>query len=366
MMRMFRWGYIVPRLVLLGLLMVFSEFGVSVLLKYGAEQAGQAATGARVEVGGAKASLLHTSASLSQIAVADPRDPMRNLLEADLLTLDLDSASALRKKAVVKEGELKGIRFGTPRQTSGELPQLEAEEASGGFSLPGLVGADATRQWIGSVQDRFTADIQLESVRLAKELRVKWPAEYKQLEARSRQLQQEIKQLTAQVKEARDNPLRNVEFLQSVPIRVATLKSELTSIKERLTSLPSQVKADRQAVLAARQHDEQMLREKLAFGNMDADSLSAYLLGDQVAGPVSELVAWLRWARKLAPSGGEKTKSSGRGVDVHFAGCRQTPDLLIRSLKLSGAARLAGRPLEFTGELSDITTQPTVLVRRCG
>ncbi|TWT37025.1 hypothetical protein KOR34_19720 [Posidoniimonas corsicana] len=361
-MRLFRWGYIVPRLIALLLLYLFSEFGVGLLVRYAAVQSGQAAVGARVEVAGSSASLLGTRAELTGISVADPRDPMTNLFEAQRLSLDFDSSAALRRKAWVSEGELSGLRFGTPRDTSGELPaRPEAEESEGGFALPNLVTAEATDKWLSGVQDRFTADLQLESVRLAKELRQKWPTEYAGLEERAKRLQADIKAFTARVKDARDNPLRNVEFLRGVPEQVTRFKSELTAIQERLKRLPDEVRADREAIAAARRADEAMLREKLDFKNMDASSLSTYLLGEQISGPVGELVGWVRWARRLAPASGDAGDERGRGVDVLPRGVRPTPDLLVRSLRLSGATRLAGRPLEFSGVLSDFTTQPRVL-----
>lgn len=361
MKKLFRWSYILPRLALAILLLVFCEYGVGVILKYSVREGGQAAVGAKVDIAKASASVLRTNASLEGIAIADPHNPMTNLLEADRLTLDFDSSSALRRKAVVKEGELTGLRFATPRETSGALPDSpQKEESAEGFKLPAIVGSGAAKEWLSGVEDRFTSDLQLESVRLAKELRTKWPAEYASLEKRAKDLQAQIKQLSEQIKLARDNPLRNVEFLQSVPKRITDLKAELQSVKDRLARLPEQVRADRQAVLAARVHDEQLLREKLNIGSMDAESLSTYLLGDQLAGPVTELVGWLRWARRLAPSG-ETENDASRGVDVYFAGCRRTPNLLVESLKLSGAARLAGRPVEFQGQLTDFTTQPQVL-----
>ena len=47
-----------------------------------------------------------------------------------------------------------------------------------------------------------------------------------------------------------------------------------------------------------------------------------------------------------------------RGVDVRFLGVRERPDLLIRSLDVSGSAQLAGRPVEVSGVVTGLTTQP--------
>ena len=57
MRRLFRWKYILPRLALVLLLLVFCEYGVGVILKYSVRQGGQAAVGAKVEVAKASASV---------------------------------------------------------------------------------------------------------------------------------------------------------------------------------------------------------------------------------------------------------------------------------------------------------------------
>ncbi|MEM6331027.1 MAG: hypothetical protein AAF790_12350, partial [Planctomycetota bacterium] len=94
---------------------------------------------------------------------------------------------------------------------------------------------------------------------------------------------------------------------------------------------------------------------------IDASSLTAYLLGEEVAGPMAELIDWLRWVRRMAPAGsGGAAPQRSRGVDVLFAGLERRPDVLVERLTISGAARIGGRPVELAGTLTDFTTQPTL------
>src|SRR5690606_21547915 len=87
----------------------------------------------------------------------------------------------------------------------------------------------------------------------------------------------------------------------------------------------------------------------------------AYLLSEQLTGPVAEFVDWLRWARKFVPTKGEKPRfERSRGEDVLFAGVTQYPDVLVRMIDLHGVAKLGGRPIEIAGTLTDFTTQPTL------
>jgi len=364
MKRFFRWGYIVPRLILLLLLLGLSEYGVAWLVKHSLRAGGESAVGARVDIGQVKASLLKTSVELRNLQVANPESPMTNLVEADALLLDFDSDSLLRKQAVVTHGAVRGLRFGASRVASGELdePLGEPEDES----MPAWLSeaaSDKAKAWLSDLGERFTSDLedQFQSVRVAQQMRDKWPGKYEELAAAAGLVKSEAKTLKEQVAQARKNPLRNAQFLQSVPQRVVALENQLKQLTSQLKALPSLIEADRQAVKAARTHDEKLVRETLRVEAIDSASLTAYLLGEEISGPMGELIGWLRWARKMAPTKVEKPDAERhRGVDVLFAGLRPRPELLIRQLDLSGTARINGRPVELAGTLSDFTTEPEI------
>lgn len=366
MTRLFRWGYILPRLIVILVIVLFSEYGAAWLIKYSAISSGESAVGARVEIGGSEASIFNTQVVLRDIKIANPKRPMENVVEAASVELDFDSDSLLRKKAIVSHGAIRGLRFGTERTESGQLPDhppVEESETPAWVAEATDAAGERAKQWLDNLGDRFSADVkeQFESVRVAKRLREKWPAKYDELAAAADRLQSDAEQLKAQVKEARANPLRNVQFLQTVPQRIDGLKQQLAALTSEAQSLPNQIQADRQLVELARRKDEQLIRESLAIENIDAAELSNYLLGEEVAEPMRQLIGWLRWARQMMPA---KTKGAApvasRGVDVLFAGLRPRPDVLVRSLDIDGTAQVAGMPVELAGRLTDFTTQPLI------
>lgn len=362
MTRWFRWSYVGPRLVVVLALLVLSEIGAARLMRYAVRRGGEATTGARVDVGDAEASILGTHVTFTNVAVADPRDPMKNLLEADEIGLDFDANAALRKRLVVKRGVARGLRFGAPREESGALRNRDDSHPAAGPRLGQLPGAEAAQQWLDGVQQRLAADLQseLKSVRLARELRQKWPAEYERMAKEVSQLRQESEALRAEIAEARENPLRNLRALTAAAERLAELQERFASLSKRLAEMPAEIEADRQAALAAREHDERMLRKKLSVDGIDPEALGAYLVGESIAAPVSELVGWARWARSLSATGAGLANDRARGQDVLFAGCRRTPSVLIESLRLEGTLPVAGVPLDFTGRLTGVTTEPAV------
>jgi uncharacterized protein (TIGR03545 family) len=360
---MFRFSYLLPRLAILCLLWVASEYGAAWLLKWSITSGGPTLTGAKVDVAEAHASLLHTRVAIKGLQVADSNRAMHNLASVELVELNLDTAALLRKKAVVNHGIVRGLRFGTPRATSGQLAPTAAVAPRATRSTPfdTTAASDLAANWLADIQQKLSFDArqQLESIRLAEELAAKWPAEYTALSTAAQQLKTDVERLTADTNAANQNPLRNAEFLRALPGRVKALQQQTADLQSRLQALPGLVEADRQRVLAARDRDERFLREKLSIKTLDPVDLTAFLLNEQLQAPVGELVEWLRWVRKLVPSKSSAPKPvRSRGEDILFAGVKRYPDLLVRAIDLHGVAKLGGRPLEIAGTLNDFTTQP--------
>ncbi len=365
MTRYLRLGYLVPRLVLLVVLFCVLEFGSGWALRQALIGGGEQAIGARVEIGDSVVSLVEARATLKDLRIADPKRPMQNLVEADRIELDFESDSLLRRKAIAEHGSVRGLRFGTPRTTSGAL---DPQDEEAGSAAPAWLGdaakqaaEKAANQWIADLENKLDAKAEsFESVRLANELSEAWPARFDSIAAEARTLRDEVKRLKTIADEARRNPLRHADFLTTAPQQVQAMQQRLASLHAELTNLPADVAADKQRVELARQRDEQRLRDLLQVDQLDPQSLTSHLLGERMTASVQELIGWVRWTREMIPASGTKraTTPRDRGVDVHFVGLRRRPDLLIRELELAGTTRLAGRPVELTGVVTDFTTSP--------
>ncbi len=257
-----------------------------------------------------------------------------------------------------------GIRFGTPRDTSGALPGVKF--AADKSSVPWLdeAAAKTARDWLDRLDQKFDRKLvdRLESIQLTEDLLQRWPQQSAQLESQAAALRQHTIDLRARVREARKNPLRHVDFLGHVPDQAETIRAEVAALSRDVENLPHLAEADRRAIVAAREHDEQLLRDEFQFDPIDANVLSAYLLQDRMTGPVGELLGWLHWIRRLVPTGDnqiDQPAANRRGHDILFTGCRPTPNLFIRTLHLEGNMGLAGQqPNDFFGTLTDVTDRP--------
>lgn len=360
-MRIFRWGYLVPRIALLAVALLVSELGLGYVAHWSLEQTGSSAIGARVDVAEGKASLLNARLELTGIQVTDPRATWSNLLEADSLELKLDPAAALRKKLVVEHGVLRGVRLGGERDSDGALPDADASVAIGGLA-PQLSNAASgvAQQWLSDLRQRLSADATagLKTPPLLERLEREWPDRAQELRGSAAELQAMVATLEADVREAKNNPLRGLETLQQAPARLAQLRSEAAQLRAAVAGLPAQAAADRRRIAEARQHDERLLRERVSVDSLDAESLGAALLGDSFGEPLGQLVGLLLRLREATSDEPIAESQPARGVDVLFPGTRQTPALLVKRLEILGSGRISGRPFELAGHLTGLTSDP--------
>lgn len=354
------WRHVLPwSLGFLGLFAA-AHFVIAWAIERELVESGQRRVGARVEVGETRVTLVGGRVSLSDIHVANPLAPLRNLVEAEHCVVQLEAAALLRKQAVVRYGAVTGIRFGTERESSGALPE---ELAGQDQAMDGCFDESAARQaqeWLDHLHGRFDRRVidQLESIRLADELLARWPEQSSELESRISELRERTGEFHTQVRDAQENPLRHVEFLKRLPREINQIREQIGKITTIIDQLPQLAEEDRQAIVAARAHDEKLLREQLHFEPIDPNALSAYLLQKQLNGPLADVVGWLRLVRRVVPAAPKKESHRHRGREIVFSGCRRTPDLLVRQLQLAGTANITGTPLDFAGTLVDLTDNP--------
>ncbi len=362
---MIRWKYLAPRLVLLGLVCLFYGFALDPLLRRAMVAAGQTAVGARVEIGDLDSSLLHADIHLDHVAIADPRHPMENLVEFDRATLDFDAKALLHRKFVIEEGSIDGLRIGSARETSGMLDPKDASESNWpGLELPEFP--------LPSIDD-ITASLQkkleeeLQSVKLAKQLGRQWSEQYEQFVQRVEALHQRIaglRRLAENRQTTQVDPLRALQTVRQATDEVTQIQAEIGRLHHDIRQLAGRIEQDKQAVADAKQHDIERIRDSLQLKDVDAGTLSEYLLGEELNDRIAMLTEWVQWGRKHVPQKVEQPKPArGRGIVVRFDRPEQQPDFLIRSLRMSGEGRFRERPFQFLGTARDITSQPDLLGR---
>ncbi len=361
---MIRWSYLLPRLLILVLIVLAIWMGADPLIRLALIQSGENSIGAKVEIAQVRTSLTTGMVYLKDLRIADPRNPLLNMVQAEMAYIKLDPQRLLNREFVIENGKTSLIQFGTPRTESGALPR-SPDRVSGADTLIPLDAGQSlheiSQKWLDQFQNSMTHQIEsnFESVRLAQELKNRWPAQF---EANKREIvavQSRISELT-EIIQGKDNsnPLRAGRIVAALT-EVQALRQQIAVLRRDLADLQQQALDDRDALIASKTQDQKKIRDIVRSAEFDSETVSQLLLTDMQSRNVNEIVEWFRWFRSSIPNPEQDFYPvRHRGTDIVFEGVQRQPDFLIKSLEIDGEGRWAGKHFNFVGTATNLTTQP--------
>jgi uncharacterized protein (TIGR03545 family) len=358
---MIRWKYAVPRLLLAATALLLLYFGLNPLVRWSLITLSEQALSTKVDIGCVNASLRNAELQIDYIAVANPRRPSTNLLEADQVKLSLETNALLRRKFVVEEGAVHGLRLHTDRREPAE-PIDDWQWSVNGDKL-----TETSDKWLTvlstSLGKHLEAEVEsLESVRLAKVLLESWPEQYQQLEARVRDVKARVEAIRKLFRTQPNSIADGVQHYQKTLAELEQLQREMDDLAGQIDGLPDRIESDRDAILAATQRDIQTLEQRIESIRLDEETITAYFLGPETGRRVVAIAQWVQWVRSHLPDDEEEIDRPA-GVNILFAGRRPRPDFLVESLHIDGETRIAGQPYSFVATAAGLTTQPQLYGR---
>ena len=350
---MIRWSYLAPRLLVVGGLMIFLGQGLDPLVRWSLVAGGQSVIGARVEVGEISSSLGHAQLAARQIAIANPKSPHTNAISAEYVWADLDGASLTRNRLIIDQAVVHGLKINAPRHVSGAL-ETETEDDSD-------IGALGTK-WLEDAAKSLGQDFadDLETVQKTRELRQRWPEEYRDLERRIDLWLAEVKRLEDVPNQLRGNVLEQAEQLRRAALTVRALREELAALRAEFQRLHQQARIDRTDLAEAAARDVEKTKQKLELAKLEPATLTDYFLGPELGPSTRETLQWIQWVRQQIPSSDLPPPERGRGRDIYFKDQNPQPWLLVRSLAADGEIHYRGKSTPFFAQANDWTVQPAV------
>ena len=380
----FRWRGIIP--LALGLAIAYAVWLVfgERLVRDTMREAGTEALGAQLDIAEVSIDERRTTLELRGIAIADPFDSRRNLLEANLLRVELEPEPLLEKKVVVRRLAIGDVRTGTRRA----VPARPV--ASGGFAPSALREIERwAKQFdvpllsftpIDTIKSLVLDPTQLASVRSALSLA-------RSVDSLRGTLEQGYAGLRLQ--ESVDSARALVSLLQATNLRTLGIDGARTAIAdvrratarvdsarrrvEALAAMARQgadsMQAGIRALDEARRRDYAFARGLLKLPSFDAPDIGAALFGKVTIDKLQQALYWSELARKHAPPGLLPRESTGpkrlrrAGRTFHFAAAQAYPRFLLRRADVNltvsdGPARGA-----YVLAVADATTDPAVVRR---
>lgn len=380
----FRWRGIFALLFFFALIatwwLVFGERTVRNTMR----EAATTALGTQVDIGSLEIDLTDGLMILRGIAIADPFDSTRNILEANDTRLELELEPLLTRKLVVRQLSVNGIDVGTTR----DVPARRVDTA--GFAPRALREIQRFREQIDvpllsltpidTIRALVLDPSQLRTVQSATALVSRADSLKTTTVSRAEAITQTDVLDSAQALLGRlrgqsvrslgvTGTLRAVRDVRRLVSSVDSLKRSVESLqRDTRTGFDSIVTATR-AVNDARRADYAFARGLLSLPTFDAPSIGPALFGEVSVSTFEKAAYWTSLAREYAPPGLLPRERPGArrlrrdGTTVNFVVPGSLPDFLVRASDVSislGEAAGAVRGA-YTLALRNVTTAPSLL-----
>lgn len=367
--RWIRWPGVAAFVAVTGLLAAGWWLLVDGLIERAIEQAGTQIIGAKVELAAADLTLFPLGLTLSGLAVTDPDALMTNAVEVRRISFLMDGLNLLRRKIIIEEMTVDGVRFGTPRKTSGAIGKQE----------PGVIQKIAKTKFVlptAQIPDvkEILAKEELRSLKLAETLRAdiqaeqdRWKQQMAQLpdKAKFDDYKQRLDKVTSAGKGGLGGIVGGAGEAAAIQKDVAADLEKIKTAKNTFEGNLAHLRKRLEEATKAPEEDLRRLRDKYALSPEGLANMSRAL----IAGPLGDrLETALRWHATLQPyleSSGERKNANvevvkplrGKGVDVRFRERAPLPDVLIRTAKV-GLDLSAGL---VSGTIRNLTPDQPVL-----
>ncbi|EGO64601.1 TIGR03545 family protein [Acetonema longum] len=374
-----RWKALYIILALTALFGVLGFFFLDSALGWTLERSIEAVTGVDAEVNGFRILWSQTAVEIDKVAVTNPSNTWRNLLEAKNLRAQIALEPLFSGKTVIEEINIDDLILNTPRSSDGKLEQAllpgpfgqaQSELHEGIAAIPMLDPG----QMAGQVDvDQLVASHKFETDTAA-------AATGKQIEASKEKWQQNLTALEQTKKQIQEmeSKLRNFKLDTSDPLVLKQQLDELKAMQETGKAAVRQISATRNElkqdfsslttnIKDLRQtadKDYHALLKMAKLPDASAFNISEALFGDFLLNQTTLFVGLADQIQTSIPvelNSPEKEEHVRGGQDIIFPGRQTYPQLLIKHIGISTQG-VAGETDGYyaKGALDGFTTEPAV------
>ncbi len=349
------------------------------------ESLGGRINGARVDFEGVNFSLIGLRMHWNGLQVADPDNTWKNMFETGSCTFDIALEPLLKKKFIIENLEVQGIRLNTDRKTDGKLPKRKAEPREKSKLVQKIKKSlEQEKSHIPVFNiDQLTGKIDIDDIWKSVVLKTpdrveaiidEYENKYNQWEEKVSGLpgKDELKEIQNEIGSIHPDKISSIGELQiglktieknynrvQVYMDEATqtaedFKKETEDIAQIDDKIASWIKEDYQAVLALAKLPDITTKNvaKLLFGER---IIAKY---ERIASIIGKLRYYTGKLRKAVPK--KKKPPRLKGQNIRFAAPEALPAFWIKNVAVSGEL---SDQTAIAGNIRDITSDQNIIDR---
>jgi uncharacterized protein (TIGR03545 family) len=396
-MKIIRWNFLSITVVIVALVIVFNILFLDNILKNTIISLTQPIVGAKVEIDYLKTSLKNCSVSIRGLRVADRNDYFKNLIDIEKINFDVRFWPILRKKFIIDEMSVDGIKWQTQRKTSGKLPpkqekKFAKEKKDSKFSkmfdsaktktisevnkLPSVEMFNNIQEQINNFDiNKIVKDTDLSSVKEAEKIYNDLQNKYKQYQDKINNFNHEekinkAKKIIDEISKSKISGLKDIANTAKKVSQLKEIKEDLDKILKELDTIKKDISS---TINVSKQlknsitNDVDTICEKISIPNLNTKNISQMLFGNKWVSRVEKAMYYYSIIKQYLPkkSAEEKAKEvkqRDKGRDVLFKE-KTYPTLLISKINISGttAKTKEEQGLVFSGLIKYISSSPDMV-----
>ncbi len=333
------------------------------------EKTGTRIVGAQVDLADLDLTLMPLGITMTGLQVTDKDAPMTNTIEIGRIAFNLDSLNLLRRKVIIEEMVVEGMRFSTPRRTSGAVVKEKKKKTAqkdSVFSLP-TVEIPSVKEILK--KEKLTSIDEIKSVREdIKTARRTWKKRADELPDKNT-----VRGYRERIQKVRDSGgfrLKNLsKSMKEIRAIKRDVKRDLDIVKQVRQEFSAETTDLRRRVQKAEKapmNEVRRIRDKYSLSSKGLQNMTLLIFG----GTINKWAGrGFDWYEKLKPALERSRKAKNKadvvkpvrakGVNVRFKEHEPLPDFFIRIVKASAQPESG----TFTGRVRDITPDQDVLGR---
>lgn len=381
----FRWRGIFPLLLAVALLVAVYVLFADRVARDTLAEASTKALGTEVDIRALRILESETAIEIDGLQIADPFDPMRNLLEVGGLRVQLEPDPLLEKKIVIRQLAITRVRAGTrrivaakPVKTGGFAPEAlrAVQQWKRQFDIPKLKLAQ-----LDTIKQLALDPRQLGTVKLALALRTRADSTKDAIETELKGLHLketiDSTRATAERIAKLDPKTIGIPGARQAIVDVRRTLDSLRAAKARLDALQrnaglgiASLRAGVADIDSARRADYAFARSLLQLPTFEAPDIGSAIFGPVTIDRFQQLLYYSKLAEGYVPPGLRPKETPGptrlrmAGTTVRFAAVQAYPDFLLRrgdlDFELDGNALAGGK---YVLSVANVTTQPALVGR---